>query len=379
MANSLAKRGVKIIAQAAVMVCLVLGLVAFVGASKSVVLTVDGESQEVQTFGGTVADVLQKADISLTSADRVSPEPAQALEDGTTVEVQRARAVDVTLDGNGTTVHTTGETVADLVSELRVASNSAVSASLDTSLARLTGGVSISTPKTVFVTVDGKSHERNTTATSVRELLNESGVVLGAADQVSAPADAALVDGMGIKVTRISAGVEETEKEALPHSTAEVPDAEMFEGEKKVTTAGVDGERTRVFAVTVVDGREVSRTLVSETVTREPVAEAVATGTKKRPAPEAKPAAGSGAAPSSGTWAALAQCESGGNWHINNGNGYYGGLQFSSGSWLGAGGGAYAPVASAATPEQQIAVAEKLRANGGWGHWPSCAAKLGLL
>lgn len=362
------------------MVCLVLGLVAFVGASKSVVLTVDGESQEVQTFGGTVADVLQKADISLTSADRVSPEPTQALEDGTTVEVQRARAVDVTLDGNGTTVHTTGETVADLVSELRVASNSAVSASLDTSLARLTGGVSISTPKTVFVTIDGKSHERHTTATSVRDLLNESGVVLGDTDQVSAPADAALVDGMGIKVTRISAGVEETEKETLPHSTTEVPDAQMFEGEKKVTTAGVDGERTRVFAVTVVDGREVSRTLVSETVTREPVGEAVAIGTKKRPAPEAaKPANGSGAAPSSGTWAALAQCESGGNWHINNGNGYYGGLQFSSGSWLGAGGGAYAPVASDATPEQQIAVAEKLRANGGWGHWPSCAAKLGLL
>ncbi|WP_331460800.1 transglycosylase family protein [Arthrobacter sp. zg-Y769] len=389
MASSLARRGAKIVGQATVMVCLLLGLIAFVGASKSVVLTVDGESQEVQTFDGTVADVLEKAGVSVSSADRVIPEPTAALVDGATIEVQRALAVDVLVDGRETTVHTTGETVEDLVSELRVSTNSAVSAPLDTSLDGLNGSISISTPKTVFVTVDGKTHERSTTAGTVRDLLKESGVKVGAADQVSAPRSAALVDGMGLKITRISAGVEETVKEPVPFTSSEVPNADLLEGEEKVTTAGVNGERSRVFSVTVVDGKEVSRTLVKESVTKEPVAETVAKGTKKRP--EAKPAtppaagggagsgAGAGAAPASGTWAALAQCESGGNWHINSGNGYYGGLQFSSQSWLGAGGGAYAPVASEATPEQQIAVAEKLRANGGWGHWPSCASKLGLL
>ncbi|WP_308219839.1 transglycosylase family protein [Arthrobacter jinronghuae] len=364
------------------MVCLLLGMVAFVGASKSVVLTVDGQSQEVQTFDGTVAEVLEQADVAVTSADRVTPEPSATLEDGAAIEVQRALAVDVVLDGKGTTVHTTGETVEDLVSELRVATNSAVSAPMDTSLDGLDGRISISTPKTVFVTVDGKTHERSSTAATVRDLLKESGVQLGAADQISAPRSAGLVDGMGLKVTRVSAGVEETVTEPVPFTSTEVPNADLLEGEKKVTTAGVDGERSRVFSVTRVDGKEVGRTLVKESVTKEPVAEAVAKGTKKRP--EAKPATGSGGggggeAPASGTWAALAQCESGGNWHINNGNGYYGGLQFSSSSWLGAGGGAYAPVASEATPEQQIAVAEKLRANGGWGHWPSCASKLGLL
>ncbi|WP_320416867.1 transglycosylase family protein [Arthrobacter jinronghuae] len=382
MASSLARRGIKLVGQATVMVCLLLGMVAFVGASKSVVLTVDGQSQEVQTFDGTVAEVLEQADVSVTSADRVTPEPSATLEDGAAIEVQRALAVDVVLDGKGTTVHTTGETVEDLVSELRVATNSAVSAPMDTSLDGLDGRISISTPKTVFVTVDGKTHERSSTAATVRDLLKESGVQLGAADQISAPRSAGLVDGMGLKVTRVSAGVEETVTEPVPFTSTEVPNADLLEGEKKVTTAGVDGERSRVFSVTRVDGKEVGRTLVKESVTKEPVAEAVAKGTKKRP--EAKPATGSGSggggeAPASGTWAALAQCESGGNWHINNGNGYYGGLQFSSSSWLGAGGGAYAPVASEATPEQQIAVAEKLRANGGWGHWPSCASKLGLL
>ena len=78
-------------------------------------------------------------------------------------------------------------------------------------------------------------------------------------------------------------------------------------------------------------------------------------------------------------WDALAQCESGGNWAINTGNGYYGGLQFSSGTWLAYGGGAYAQTANLATREQQIAIATKVRdARGGYGDWPSCASRLGL-
>ncbi len=77
-------------------------------------------------------------------------------------------------------------------------------------------------------------------------------------------------------------------------------------------------------------------------------------------------------------WSALAGCESGGNWAINTGNGYYGGLQFSAGTWLGNGGGEYAPTADQATPEQQIAIASRVQANRGWSPWPACSAKLGL-
>ncbi|AKM79943.1 TPA: hypothetical protein DDX46_01285 [Candidatus Saccharibacteria bacterium] len=86
------------------------------------------------------------------------------------------------------------------------------------------------------------------------------------------------------------------------------------------------------------------------------------------------------AAPVSGgsTWDQIAQCESGGNWAINTGNGYQGGLQFSPSTWTGHGGGAYAPSANQATREQQIAVAEKVLASQGYGAWPSCTSKLGL-
>jgi len=82
----------------------------------------------------------------------------------------------------------------------------------------------------------------------------------------------------------------------------------------------------------------------------------------------------SASAPAS-TWDSLAQCESGGNWGINTGNGYAGGLQFSPGTWAAYGGTGSAANASR---EQQIAVAEKVQAGQGWGAWPACAAKLGL-
>lgn len=75
------------------------------------------------------------------------------------------------------------------------------------------------------------------------------------------------------------------------------------------------------------------------------------------------------------TWDALAQCESGGNWSINTGNGFYGGLQFTQQSWNGVG---MSGSPATATRAQQIEAGERLLAIQGWGAWPACSAKLGL-
>jgi len=75
-------------------------------------------------------------------------------------------------------------------------------------------------------------------------------------------------------------------------------------------------------------------------------------------------------------WSGVAQCESGGNWSINTGNGYYGGLQFSQSTWAGYGGTAYAPRADQATPAQQIEIAEKVLVGQGVGAWPTCGKRL---
>ena len=91
------------------------------------------------------------------------------------------------------------------------------------------------------------------------------------------------------------------------------------------------------------------------------------------PMATATPAAGATSA-----WDKLAACESGGNWSINTGNGYYGGLQFADPTWDGNGGERYASRADLATKAEQIVVAARLLSNRGWSPWPACSSRLGL-
>jgi LysM repeat protein len=87
-------------------------------------------------------------------------------------------------------------------------------------------------------------------------------------------------------------------------------------------------------------------------------------------------AAGNASAATTSEWDAVAQCESGGNWSINTGNGYYGGLQFSASTWAAYGGTAYASTADRASKSQQIEIAEKVLASQGKGAWPVCGKGL---
>jgi hypothetical protein len=98
-----------------------------------------------------------------------------------------------------------------------------------------------------------------------------------------------------------------------------------------------------------------------------------------RPRPTTRSGVRSAPAVAGGTvWDRLAGCEAGGNWRINTGNGFSGGLQFTPGTWRAFGGGAYAAYAYQASRSAQIAVARKVLAAQGWGAWPACSRKLGL-
>jgi len=144
--------------------------------------------------------------------------------------------------------------------------------------------------------------------------------------------------------------------------------------------AGSAGARVRDLQIVKHDGVEAYRMITGDRVTAQPVTRVVVVGTKARPV--SPPSGGGGGGTSyvgSGVWDRLAACESGGNWHINTGNGYYGGLQFSLGTWLAYGGGSYAGRPDLASREQQIAVAERLRAVSGFSPWPACGRRLGLI
>ena len=146
-------------------------------------------------------------------------------------------------------------------------------------------------------------------------------------------------------------------------------DDSMLEGEEETVRAGRAGVRDVTYELRFRNDQLVARKVLSSDVKRAPVAAIVRVGTKE---PVSEPNFASGGT----VWDSLAQCESGGNWAINTGNGYYGGLQFNLGTWQAYGG---TGLPSDASRETQIAVATRLRdAAGGYGSWPSCSAKLGL-
>ena len=78
------------------------------------------------------------------------------------------------------------------------------------------------------------------------------------------------------------------------------------------------------------------------------------------------------------TWHRLAKCESGARWHINTGNGYYGGLQISPRTWRAFGGGKFARSPHKATKRQQVRVAKRIKRHQGWGAWPHCSRRIGV-
>lgn len=364
---------VKVGTQLVVLCALVLGLVAFVGNNKTITLNVDGKVTSVQTFGGTVGQVVKSAKLDLKPADRVSPSIDETVDNGTVINVNMAKAVKVSLDGSEKTVNTTAPDVAGLVTELGVASSSSVSVPKDAQLAVDGSFVSISTPKTVSIVADGKATTATTTAATVEAVLEDAGVSLGANDRTSQPGNAPVVNNMVVKVSRVDTGQTAASTDEIPFETMTSESAEMFTGEKKVTQAGAAGKVERTFKLVLVDGREASRTLVSETVSVQPVTEQVTVGTKAKPAATAPAGANTGAAApammNEAMWDKIAQCESGGNWSINTGNGYYGGLQFDIRTWIGSGGGAYAPNASLATKAQQIDIANRVYAQRGLQPW----------
>ncbi|WP_427115330.1 transglycosylase family protein [Pseudarthrobacter scleromae] len=374
---------VKVGAQLLVLCALVVGLLAFVGNNKTITLNVDGKVSSVQTFGGTVGQVVKSANLELNPADRVSPSVDASVQNGTVINVNKAKEVKVSLDGSEKTVNTTAQDVAGLVTELGVASASSVSAPKDAQLSIAGSYVSISTPKTVSLVADGKVDTATTTASTVGKVLEDAGLVLGANDRSSQPVNAHVVNNMVIKVSRVDTGQTAVSTEDVPFETVTSESGELLKGEKEVTQKGAAGKLEKTYKLVLVDGREASRTLVSETVAVQPVPEKVTVGTKPKPvaqaAPAAKAATPAGAGANTGAaapammneamWDKIAQCESTGNWSINSGNGYYGGLQFDIRTWIGAGGGAYAPNASLATKAQQIDIANRVYAQRGLQPW----------
>nr|WP_239521966.1 resuscitation-promoting factor [Geodermatophilus sabuli] len=351
------------------------GSVAYHVAQKSLTLTIDGQAQEVTTYAGTVGEVLAEEGLETQAHDVVLPDTDASVADGDTVVVNRARPLQLTVDGVQSEVYVTALSVDEALEQLGYrAEDLVVSASRSDRLPLDGMQLSINTPKDVTLVVDGQQRVVTTTAATAQDLLAEQGITLSETDRTSLLPGQALLDRMQLQVFRVQVG-EVVETAAIAHGTVETDDPAAFTGQETVTQPGVDGEQATTFRVTVVDGVETAREQLGTTVTRAPVDELVSVGTKARPAPAPAPAASGGgggsstAAPTSNdglNWAAVAKCESGGNPRAVNPAGYYGLYQFSLPTWRSVGGSGN-PID--ASPEEQLMRAQMLYARSGPGQW----------
>lgn len=294
----------------------------------------------------------------------------------------------------------------------------------------------VQVPQLIEINVGEDTKEVLTTGETVQEVLDNAGVSVDTDDKVSPKPEQNINADTAITVTVVEK-TEVTEEENIEFETTHEDDDTLEEGKTKTEAEGENGTAVVTYEVITENGEEVDKTETDREVTEKPTTEVILRGTKEpepeEPAPssssdsEASSSSSSSDAESSSdsdssadsdsnsdsnsdsssdtesssddsdsssssdnsgadapavsngsTWDALAECESGGNWSTNTGNGYHGGLQFNPTTWNSMGGQEYAPTADQATREQQIAVASKLQAQAGWGQWPACSSSLGL-
>lgn len=356
-----------VIASTAVGALAIGGATTAVAAQKAVTVDVNGEPIELTTFAGDVRGALQAAGVEIGDQDLVYPAPSDALNSGDTVTVRTAKPVAVTIDGGeAQEFTTTAATVSDFLKELPGAGGSSHAFAEDDPVTdNMT--IDLTSPKIVAIHDGGKTTYTAAAAKTVSELLAARGVLVDSNDRVSPGMDAPVTGNMAITIDRVDVE-ERTTVEEFDVEPRYIEDESLASGEEQVREPGEKGKRETTRRVVTVNGKVESDDIVKREETRKGRAAVIARGKK-----DSAPAVAGGS-----VWDSLAQCESGGNWSINTGNGFYGGLQFTASTWAAFGGTAYAPSAHLASREQQIAVAQKVQQGQGWGAWPACTASLGI-
>ena len=372
------------LATGGVLSTLAVGGVVAVAAQKDLVVDVNGDKVELATFAKDVDGALQAAGVQVGEEDIVSPAPSESVADGDEISVRTAKPVAVSIDGEQQQLSTTDLTVSDLLNNLQGVNPGAAVKSGEDDVdkdAQLKDGMDLEvvSPKIIKINDGGKNTYTKIAAKTVGDVLKERNIKLDEDDRVFPAKEEKVTEGMSIKVERIDIQtVESTEEfDAEPHF---VDDSELEAGAEEVREEGEKGKREITRKVVMKNGKKESEEVIKDEVVVGPKPATIARGTKQAdPEPQGGNSGAAAPAVADGSvWDAIAQCESNGNWSINTGNGFSGGLQFAPSTWAGLGGTEYAPEAWQATREQQIAVAQKVQAAQGWGAWPACTAKLGL-
>ncbi|WP_162891301.1 resuscitation-promoting factor [Aeromicrobium sp. A1-2] len=335
------------------------GTAAYGAMSHTVTLTVDGKSDKIRTFGDNVSDVLAAKDVTVRTGDRLSKPASAALSDGDVITVSYAKPVTLAVDGTVTEHTVYDRTVADAFDTLGVepAKDAYVSAKRGSVVPRKGMDLVVSSSKSLTVIADGEKKTVTSAAPTVAGVLKAADISMGADDEVKPGKDAYVKPDADVRVVRIKK-VTKTETVPVKYSLKVQKDPEAVKGVKTVVQEGKPGEKSEKVTLVYADGKVRERIVLVSRSLSDPRPQIEKHGTKTAPS-----------VASGSVWDKIAKCESGGNWSINTGNGYYGGLQFSAATWRSVGGPGLPHQHSR---ETQIKYAKILQARSGWGQW-GCA------
>lgn len=242
------------------------------------------ETRMQAASGLTVQEILNEAEITLDAKDQIIPDTAQVITgDGADIEIKRYAKVDVKVeDTDPVCVELTGATVGEALEQAGVKLSDHDYVNHDMS-AYLSDGMDIDVTRRLEVTLtaDGKKQTLLTEAKTVDEFLAEQELSLSEFDRITPKQADALKEGTSIIIKRVEKK-ELTEKEAVDFETVTTYSNSMTQGTSKVTKQGVNGEKDVTYEVTYVDGKEESREMISETITKEPVNQEVVMGSKPK-------------------------------------------------------------------------------------------------
>lgn len=348
------------------------------------------KSAGVTSAARTVGELLEEQGVTLGRNDRVSPAVGTVLTDGTAVTVRTLPTV-LIADGNGRATARVSnlKTVGDLLQaqHVTVGKDDLVTPSTSTRLRQglkititrvgyqlVTKTQAVTQPADQIVpddamdigttTVVRRGHAGALQITYRRKLVNgKSGAPQEVSRKTVKPAVATVAHaGTYVEPVIVS----------IPSPTPTSSSSESSTSTTEASSSTSPAPASTTPASTTPASTTPTSTVSTSTASTTPSSRPTTSSTPTSSAPST-PAGGSGSADSPGSWSvnwdAIAKCESTNNWSINTGNGYYGGLQFDSGTWLSNGGGAYADRADHATKNQQIAIAEKVYAARGLGPW----------
>ena len=361
------------------LVLFLVSLVVFVGLqattqppsdTKVIEFSIEGERQSIPTRAKTVGEFLDRAAIELGPNDIVEPAAdTEIYSNKFHVNVYRARPVTIVEEGDrrifAYSAATTPRSIAEQAG-LKIYAEDKLESDLPNNFLKegvLGEKIVITRSIPANINLYGQHVPVRTHAKTVGDLLAEKNVQLAENDSVRPSLDRPIASNMQIFVIRSGTQLATVEEE-IPMPLEVIEDKSLSFGSQAIRQAGSPGKRIVTYQITLQNGKEVGRKKIQEIIATQPVKQIVARG----------PQGSFGQA-----LAMLRQCEAGGNYGINTGNGYYGAYQFHAGTWRGVAPAPYNNRLPHEAPAHiQDMAATTLYKGRGWQPWPGCTSKLGL-